>query len=197
MAVHTPQNLSRAVSFVDLSAALLRTQNSPTKMHYSRDELLAYRSENSPPANNDVAKASAEDAGCPKPPPSTPHDPTSTTTPANEIDQTAADLAEIALNESGVQIVEPGSEAPKKKKKKSSGVNRKAKPTGFEGTLFLYLATSYLLRQTSMPILHLHHLSIRKRVQFTTNLFHFTCAWRLACRSTEHDEILTLLATTF
>jgi len=131
MAVHSPHNLSRAVSFVDLTAALLKSQNSPFKMHYSREGLLACRSEIASTLNHDVAKASAEDAGCPKPPPSTPHDPTTTTN--DQVNQTAADLAEFELNESGVQIVPEGSGALKKKKKKSSGINKKPKPTGFEG----------------------------------------------------------------
>jgi len=76
----------------------------------------------------DLVNVHQEETCCPKPPPPTPHDPTAT------------DPAEIEANEPDNQIVPKYSEASedkkKKKKKKSSGVNKKAKPTGFEGMSF-------------------------------------------------------------
>lgn len=125
MAIHESPSLSRAVSFVDLNAALLATQKTPREGCYGREEMLTLR----PKADSSVhagersgvVSPGAENADYPNPPPSTPHDPT------------AADLAEIDLEEQGIQIVPPGSEASKEKKKKSSRANKKPKPTGFEG----------------------------------------------------------------
>ena len=134
-------SLSRAVSSLDLNAALAATQKTLRDGCYSTADLLKLRPM-SEEAGQDVETKAPEgiltppDMVMPKPPPPTPEDTHSIdAVVANDAaGEIADDLAEDELNEAGIQVVPAGSEAPKKKKKKKkSGANKKAKPTGFEG----------------------------------------------------------------
>ncbi|KAL2070537.1 hypothetical protein VTL71DRAFT_13563 [Oculimacula yallundae] len=136
----TPPNdvlLSRAVSEIDLSAALKAVQaqaeNGP---HYSQDTLLALRPKvTSEKKDEHVEVTEIEpDAGglktppyhlSPNPPPPTPATPLNG--PSVEEVKGAVPDAVDTIDQAPVVGVEP-----KKKKKKSSGKNKKPNPTGFE-----------------------------------------------------------------
>lgn len=129
---HEGSSLSRAVSSLDLNAALAATQKKLRDGSYSPAELLKLRSGSEECEKEDdqdkPSKAgilTPPDLTCPNPPPPTPE-------VTHSIDSVANDLAEDDLNEQGIQVVPAGSEAKKKKKSKSKA-NKKPKPTGFEG----------------------------------------------------------------
>lgn len=137
MAKHHASSLSRAVSHVDLEAALLASQqdtSNPTKK--IQDLTVRPKSprpqEDKKSSDMDLQAENGSDAVIspqhPIAPPVTPAE----TNYDNENNETTHVDAKDDLNELGIQVVPAGAEAPKKKKK-SSGKNKKAKPTGFEG----------------------------------------------------------------
>jgi hypothetical protein len=147
-------SLSRAVSHVDLEAALIASQqDSPNPIKKTQN--LTVRPKSPQPREDEKssnADAQAENGADPITSPQHPIAPP--VTPAetnydNENNDTAHVDAKDDLNELGIQVVPEGSEVSKKKKKKSSGKNKKPKPTGFEGMLFImssmFLRMSYCL----------------------------------------------------
>lgn len=134
---HEESSLSRAVSSLDLNAALTATQKKLQDGTYTAAELLTLRpkteecekegDQDGPSKPSGDGILTPPDISCPNPPPPTPE-------VTHSIDSVANDLAEDELNEAGIQMVPAGSEAKtKKKRSKRSGANKKAKPTGFEG----------------------------------------------------------------
>jgi hypothetical protein len=133
MADSHKKQLSRAVSQVDLAAALTSLpKDQEHGLRYTHEELLSLRPAiekngehvevteiGSPPADGVMTPPNL--AG-PAPPPPTPASPGTAT------------LDEI-LKET-TNIIPPIESEQKKKKKRSSGKNRKAAPTGFEGLCF-------------------------------------------------------------
>lgn len=125
--------LSRAISNVDLNAALEAVQTQvDTGLRYTKDTLFALRPKSQTEKNVDhveVTEVTSSPDGeglmtppgltCPKPPPPTP------ATPENRVQAAGTESAKTNVNVAEV--------APKKKKK-SSGKNKKAPATGFEGT---------------------------------------------------------------
>jgi hypothetical protein len=135
MAGHHEKKLSRAVSQVDLAAALTSLPKEQENIvSYTQEELLSLRPKDkkkngahvefvevgSPPTDGVMTPPNFV---APAPPPPTPASPG--TPPA---------LGEGVLKEKANGLAPLVAEGEKKKKKKSSGKNRKAAPTGFEGS---------------------------------------------------------------
>jgi hypothetical protein len=136
MAEHHEKKLSRAVSQVDLAAALTSLPKEQENIvRYTQEELLSLR----PKDKKNGARVELVEVGspptdgvmtppnfvAPAPPPPTPASPG--TPPALDegvLKEKANGLAPLVAEE----------EKKKRKKKKSSGKNRKAAPTGFEGS---------------------------------------------------------------
>jgi len=135
MAEHHEKKLSRAVSQVDLAAALTSLpQDQEHTVRYTQHELLSLRPKDekingvrtevlevgSPPPEGVMTPPNF---AAPAPPPPTPASP-----------GTPPTLHDGALKEKPNGLAPPVvEEEKKKKKKKSSGKNRKAGATGFEG----------------------------------------------------------------
>lgn len=149
---HHEKKLSRAVSQVDLAAALTSL---PTEqdhiVRYTQDELLSLRpkDEKKNSVRVEVLEVDSPPTGgvmtppnfvTPAPPPPTPASPGTSPT-SNE--------GVLAEQPNGLGRILGGGE--QKKKKKSSGKNRKAAPTGFEGWCLLTL--EYLLLMPYIRIL--------------------------------------------
>jgi hypothetical protein len=136
MAKPQDEELSRAVSSLDLNAALTASQNEPRNGRYTKEELLSLRPEESGDVEKHVEQVGVAKVGsdgvttpptriCPNPPPPTPEVITgSPTAPPN---LTGGQL--IKDEEYGLRVA---GEEPKKATKKSSGKNKNA-ATGFEG----------------------------------------------------------------
>lgn len=133
-------HLSRAISEIDLNDALKAVQaQAETGPRYSKDTLLALRPKSKfekDAEHVEVADVSPDTEGLmtppyhsyPKPPPPTPATRINGVS-VNGVEATAAatDVTKPSAPPSVVVVEQP-------KKKKSSGKNRKANPTGFEGT---------------------------------------------------------------
>jgi hypothetical protein len=135
MAEHHEKKLSRGVSQVDLAAALTSLPKEQENIvRYTKEELLSLRpkGERKNGAHVEFVEVGSPPDGvmtppnfvAPAPPPPTPASPG--TPPA---------LDEVVLKEKPNGLAPIVAEGEKKKKKKrSSGKNRKAAPTGFEGS---------------------------------------------------------------
>jgi len=137
--VQQVEDISRPLSELNLNSLQTPSTSSPEKagLHYSKDDLLSLRSNVN--FAEQVTKADLESIGiptasgvktpskaeCPAPPPPTPATPQGTSDEGP--DGTVAQVNDAVTAGDGV--------AKKKRKKKSSGINRKPKfnPTGFEG----------------------------------------------------------------
>jgi hypothetical protein len=151
MAESQESKLSRAVSQVDLAAALtFLPKEQEHIVKYTQEELLALR----PVTEKNGEHVEITDIGSPTsdgvttppnftgpaPPPPTPASPISTATP---------DEGAQALNDNTNGLTPPvegvGQKKKKKKKKKSSGKSKKPAPTGFEGSWLFSLSNCQTL----------------------------------------------------
>jgi hypothetical protein len=130
MASPEDDELSRAVSSLDLNEALTASQNERKGPRYSKDELLSLQPEiEKHPEHVEVAEIGSDGVmtppsqACPRPPPPTPEDANKLAAASNGEDVIAADNVELVA----------GEEPKEKKKSKGSGKNKKAPATGFEG----------------------------------------------------------------
>lgn len=127
--------LSRAISDIDLNKALKEVQNKPESLRYTAKDLLRLRPGKNNGEHVEVAEAGLQDgvmtppfSPCPNPPPPTPATPSNASN-VNSSDERAKEDKNCIPGTSLPSVV-AGPE--KKKRKKSSGKNRKAGATGFE-----------------------------------------------------------------
>jgi hypothetical protein len=136
MAESHKRELSRAVSQVDLAAALTSLPKEQEHIvKYTPEELLSLRPTIKKNGEHveitDIGSPTSDGVmtppsfGGPAPPPPTPASPGNTVTPEEGVQ---------ALKDTTSTLTPPVESEQKKKKKRSSGKNRKAAPTGFEGS---------------------------------------------------------------
>lgn len=188
MSEYGESSLSRAVSSIDLNAALTATQINPRPPRYTMDTIVSLRSGEEHVDQEDYAHELSTNGAIgegiitppnfvsPRPPPPTPASLNFLPTPpatevanshlsnANgngEVAEFAGDRADGDQSDDELAANSKAVEELKKKKKKRSGKTKKPAPTGFEGLLGL-LCTRILL--TSNRILR-GHTDHSRRVQ--------------------------------